>query len=218
MDKDTFPQPRDSVRHSQMRNKVTLHTLRVLEGIIDVAIRLVPDADKQDFNILSLLLQGYNVKRVALELDITPDAVLSRAETALDSLDQLQVAMTDTANTREGHARSIRSLRQHYEEQLESEKERYRQELRKVNGDKRQIQDNVFDIILNPSRRKKFLLQVPVHQLPVSNMLRSLLLCAGYDTLGDVLNRPLQKLSRNVTTDQTYTAELKKFLSSIGLG
>lgn len=218
MDKDTFPQSRDSVRHSQMRNKVTQHTLRVLEGIIDAVIRLVPGTDTQNFNILSLLLQGYNVKRVASELDITPDEVLSRAEIALGSLDQLQDAMTDIANTREGHARSIRNLHQHYEELLEAEKEKYRQELRKANGDKRQIQDNVFDIILNPIRRKKFLLQVPVHQLPVSNMLRSLLLNAGYDTLGDVLSRPMQKLSRNVTTDQIYTTELKKFLSNIGLG
>lgn len=218
MDKDTFPQSRDSVRHSQMRNKVTQHTLRVLEGIIDAVIRLVPGTDTQNFNILSLLLQGYNVKRVASELDITPDEVLSRAEIALGSLNQLQDAMTDIANTREGRARSIRNLHQHYEELLEAEKEKYRQELRKANGDKRQIQDNVFDIILNPIRRKKFLLQVPVHQLPVSNMLRSLLLNAGYDTLGDVLSRPMQKLSRNVTTDQIYTTELKKFLSNIGLG
>lgn len=208
-----IPQQRDTAQNQKKRIKVTELTLQTLEAIIDVAIKIVPGADKQDLNILSLLIQGNTVKRTAGDLGITPDEVLERAENALRSLELLQDRLTEEANI----AKSLRESKRHYESLLEDERERHRQELRKVNADKRKLQDDIFEVILNPSRQRRFLLAVPVHQLPVSNMLRSLLLNAGYDTLGDVMSRPLQQLSRNVATNQIYTQELKQFLSKVGL-
>lgn len=212
MIKDT-PQQRDTVRNQKMRVKVTELTLQTLEAIIDVVIKIVPGADKQDLNILSLLIQGDTAKRTAAEFDLTPDEVLERAENALHSLELLQDRLTEEANI----AKCLKESKRHYEQILEEEREKHKQELRKVNADKRKIQDDVVAIILDPHRRKKFLRQIPVHQLPVSSMLQSLLLNAGYDTLDDVLSRPMQQLSRNVATDRIYTQELKRFLGEVGL-
>lgn len=125
----------------------------------------------------------------------------------------LQDRLTEEANI----AKSLKESKRHYEQLLQDEREKHKQELRKVNAEKRKLQDDIFDVILNPSRQRRFLMGVPVHQLSVSNMLRSLLLNAGYDTLGDVVSRPLQQLSRNVVTNQIYTQELKQFLGKVGL-
>lgn len=212
MIKDT-PQQRDTVQNQKKRIKVTELTLQTLEAIIDVAIKIVPGADKQDLNILSLLIQGSTVKRTAVDFSITADEVLERAENALHSLELLLDRLTEEANI----AKSLKESKRHYEQQMEDEKEKHKQELRKANANKRKLQDDIFEVILNPDKQRRFLVGVPVHQLPVSNMLRSLLLNAGYDTLGDVLSRPLQQLSCNVATNQIYTQELKQFLSKVGL-
>jgi len=208
-----IPHQRDTVQNQKRRIKVTEATLQTLEVVIDAAIRIVPGADKHDLNILSLLIQGNSAKRTAGDLGITADEVLERAENALRCLEHLQDRLTEEANI----AKSLKESKRHYEQLLEDEREKHRQELRKVNVDKRKLQDDIFEVILNPSRQRRFLLGVPVHQLPVSNMLRSLLLNAGYDTLGDVVSRPLQQLSRNVATNQIYTQELKQFLGKVGL-
>lgn len=97
---------------------------------------------------------------------------------------------------------AVKEYKRHYEELLTAEKERHKQELRRTNADKRKIQDDVVAIILDQRKRKKLLRQLPVHQLPVSSMLQSLLLNAGYDTLDDVISRPLQQLSHNVATNR----------------
>lgn len=209
-----IPQQRDTVKNQKRRIKITEAALQTLEAVIDVAIRIVPGADKQDLNILSLLIQGNTVKRTAGDLGITPDEVLERSENALHGLELLQDRLTEEANI----AKSLKESKRHYEQLLEDERQKSKQELRKVNADKRKLQDDIFEVILNPSRQRRFLLAVPVHQLPVSNMLRSLLLNAGYDTLGDVLSRPLEQLSRNVATNQIYTQELRRFLLSVGMG
>ena len=188
-------------------------TLQTLEAIIDVAIRIVSGADKQDLNILSLLIQGDTAKRTAAEFDLTPDEVLERAENALHCLELLQDRLKEQTSVEN----TLKKYKCHYGDLLAAEKEKFKQEHRKVNADKRKIQDDVVAIILDPHRRKKFLMRIPVHQLPVSSMLQSLLLNAGYDTLGDVISRPLQQLSRNVATNRVYTEELRKFLRDVGL-
>lgn len=210
---DKDPHQRDTVQNQKKRIKVTEATLQTLEAVIDVAIKIVPGSDKQDLNVLSLLIQGNSAKRTAGNLGITPDEVLELAESGLHSLEQLQDRLTEEANI----AKSLKESKRHYEQLLEEEREKHRQELRKVNADKRKLQDDIFDVILNPIRRNKFLRQMPVHQLPVSSMLQSLLLSAGYDTLGDVVSRPLQQLSRNVATNKIYTEELKQFILKVGL-
>lgn len=139
MTKD-IPQQRDTAQNQKKRIKVTELTLQTLEAIIDVAIKIVPGADKQDLNILSLLIQGNTVKRTAGDLGITPDEVLERAENALRSLELLQDRLTEEANI----AKSLRESKRHYESLLEDERERHRQELRKVNADKRKLQDDIF--------------------------------------------------------------------------
>ena len=212
MVKDT-PQQRDTMLHRQRRMKVNEQTLRILEAVIDVAIKIVPGAEKRDLNILSVLMQGTTIKRTAAEFDLTLDEILERAENALHSLELLQDRLTEEVNI----AKSLKEYKRRYEDMLAAEKEKYKQELRTANAEKRKIQDDVVAIILDVNRRKKFLMQIPVHQLPVSSMLQSLLLNAGYDTLGDVLNRPLQQLSRNVATNRIYTKELKGFLRTVGL-
>ena len=212
MVKDT-PQQRDKIQHRQRRVKVTELTLQTLEAIIDVAIRIVSGADKQDLNILSLLIQGDTAKRTAAEFDLTPDEVLERAENALHSLELLQDRLKEQTSVEN----TLKKYKRHYEDLLAAEKEKSKQELRKANADKRKIQDDVVAIILDPHKRKKFLMQIPVHQLPVSSMLQSLLLSSGYDTLGDVISRPMQQLSRNVATNRIYTDELRKFLRDVGL-
>lgn len=207
------PQQRDTVKNQKMRVKITELTLQTLEAVIDVAIRIVSGAEKRDLNILSVLMQGATIKRTAAEFDLTPDEVLERAENALHCIELLQDRLTEEVKI----AKSLKESKRHYEQLLEDEREKHKQELRKVNADKRKLQDDIFDVLLNPSRRKRFLLGVPVHQLPVSSMLQSLLLSAGYDTLGDVISRPLQQLSRNVSTNKIYIQELKQFLGKIGL-
>ena len=208
-----IPQQRDTMQHRQRRMKVSEQTLRTLEAIIDVAIRIVPGADKQNLNILSLLIQGNTAKRTAADLGITPDDVLERAENALHSLELLQDRLKEQTSVEN----TLKKYKRHYEDLLAAEKEKSKQELRKANADKRKTQDDIVAIILDPHRRKKFLMQIPVHQLPVSSMLQSLLLSSGYDTLGDVISRPLQQLSRNVATNRIYTDELKRFLRTVGL-
>lgn len=201
------------MQNQKKRIKVTELTLQTLEAIIDLAIKIVPGADKKDLNILSLLIQGGTVKRTAVDLGVTPDEVLDRAENALHSLELLQDRLKEEANI----AKSLKESKRHYEGLLEEEREKHKQELRKTIADKRKIQDDIFGVIFDPHRRNKFLRQIPVHHLPVSSMLQSLLLTAGYDTLGDVLSRPLQQLSRNVATNKIYTEELKQFLNKVGL-
>ena len=201
------------MQHQKKRVKVTELTIQTLEAVIDVAIKIVPGAEKRDLNILSVLMQGFTVRKTAAELDLMPDEVLERAENALHCLEQLQDRLTEQVTIEKG----LKEYKQHYEDMLAAEKEKYKQELRTANAGKRKIQDDVMAIILDANRRKKFLRQIPVHQLPVSSMLQSLLLSSGYDTLGDVLNRPLQQLSRNVATNRIYTKELKGFLRTVGL-
>ena len=142
---------------------------------------------------------------------------MDKAENANAILGQLGELVEEEASVKENHAKKLKDVKQHYDQLLAEEKEKYRAELRRVTADKRTLQDDIIEVIMNPARQKKFLRSVPVHQLPVSNMLRSLLLNAGYDTLGDILNRPLERLSRDTVTNQTYTSELKKFLLSVGL-
>ncbi len=139
--------------------------------------------------------------------------MLERAENALHCLEQLQDRLKEHVSVEN----TLKEYKHHYEDMLVVEKEKCRQEIRKANADKRKIQDDVVAIILDQRKRKKFLKQIPVHQLPVSSMLQSLLLRSGYDTLGDVISRPLQQLSHNMATNKIYTEELKRFLRDVGL-
>lgn len=211
-DNDT-PLLRDTKVLRNRRTQVSDHALEAIEKIIEMAIRLQPESRRQDFSILSVLLTGQSVRTTARESNMTPEDVLNSAERATLHLQGLSRHLSDSTESRESYRRAIHALRERYEKQVNEEKE----ERRKAYKEKRQMQDEIVHIVVDPVRRKKFLRQIPVHQLPVSSMLQSLLLNAGYDTLGNVIDRIPQQLSKNISTNQTYISELKRFIERIGL-
>lgn len=211
-DPDT-PLLRDTKVQRNRKTQVSDQALYAIERIIELAVRLQPEARRREFSILTVLLSGQSVRAAAKTFGTAPEEVLACAESAAGHLQELARHLSDSADSRESYRRAIHGLKERYEKQLADE----RDERRKAFKEKRQMQDDIIGIITDSGKRKKFLRQIPVHQMPVSSMLQSLLLNAGYDTLGNVIDRMPQQLSRNTATNQIYIAELRKFIADVGM-
>ena len=166
--------------------------------MIDTAQRLGLRLNTKDQSILMSILRGDSYKRIAQDMDTTPKEVVERADHALQ---QLHLFLN--------RLHSDEEQQQDQQQALQSQQEHYQQRIQELNAALESHQD--------PEHLRRSLLAVPIHKLPISRPLQSILLGAGHYALADILNTTREELQCLPNMTPPLLQELHQYLRSMGM-
>ena len=190
------PQAEGSWSHQRLR--LTEMTFALLERVIDTAHRLGLHLNPREQSILIATLRGDSRRAIAQEMSITPQEVSRQASSALQ---QLTLFLNRMATDEDRQAQQT--------EALQAQQRHFQQRIQELNDALESYQD--------PEHLRRSLLAVPIHKLPISRPLQSILLGAGHYALADILNTTREELQRLPNMTPPLLQELHQYLRSMGM-
>ena len=190
------PQAEGSWSHQRLR--LTEMTFALLERVIDTAQRLGLQLNPREQSILIATLRGDSRRAIAQEMSITPQEVSRQASSALQ---QLTLFLNRMATDEDRQAQQT--------EALQAQQRHFQQRIQELNDALESYQD--------PEHLRRSLLAVPIHKLPISRPLQSILLGAGHYALADILNTTREELQRLPNMTPSLLQELHQYLRSMGM-
>ena len=173
-------------------------TFALLERVIDTAQRLGLHLNPREQSILIATLRGDSRRAIAQEMSITPQEVSRQADSALQ---QLTLFLNRMATDEDRQAQQT--------EALQAQQRHFQQRIQELNDALESYQD--------PEHLRRSLLAVPIHKLPISRPLQSVLLTAGLYNLGDILDHTREQLQALVNMTPPLMKELTNYLHSMGM-
>ena len=190
------PQAEGSWSHQRLR--LTEMTFALLERVIDTAQRLGLHLNPREQSILIATLRGDSRRAIAQEMSITPQEVSRQASSALQ---QLTLFLNRMATDEDRQAQQT--------EALQAQQRHFQQRIQELNDALESYQD--------PEHLRRSLLASPIHKLPISRPLQSILLGAGHYALADILNTTREELQRLPNMTPSLLQELHQYLRSMGM-
>ena len=140
----------------------------LLEKIVDASLRLGLELNLQQQSALAMLLEGAAYKDVAQSLNLSQSYAVQITQDAVKELglflDRLE---------------SIEKVKEESEKRVERERQYYTKRIL-------ELQDEIAALKKEVQEKGNEIMHLPIHQLPLSPVLMSILLKAGYYTLDDV--------------------------------
>ena len=190
------PQAEGSWSHQRLR--LTEMTFALLERVIDTAQRLGLHLNPREQSILIATLRGDSRRAIAQEMSITPQEVSRQASSALQ---QLTLFLNRMATDEDRQAQQT--------EALQAQQRHFQQRIQELNAALESYQD--------PEQLRRSLLAVPIHKLPISRPLQSILLGAGHYALADILDSTREELQQLPNMTPPFLQELHQYLRSMGM-
>lgn len=190
------PQAEGSWSHQRLR--LTEMTFALLERVIDTAQRLGLQLNPREQSILIATLRGDSRRAIAQEMSITPQEVSRQADAALQQLNLFLSRLTDDEQQSQQHQQELAHQQKIYQQRI-SELEAQLVSARE------------------PDNLRKALMASPIHKLPISRPLQSILLGAGHYALADILNTTREELQRLPNMTPPLLQELHQYLRSMGM-
>ena len=140
----------------------------LLEKIVDASLRMGLELNLQQQSALAMLLGGSSYKEIAQDLNISHGHAVQISQDAVDELGQFLSRLDSIERIQRDAEKRVERERQYYTKQILEQQDEI-EELKKI------IEEKGNDVI-----------NLPIHHLPLSPTLMSILLKAGYYTLGDL--------------------------------
>ena len=140
----------------------------LLEKIVDASLRLGLELNLQQQSALAMLLEGSSYKEIAQMFGVTRSEAVTLANGAVDELGLFL-----------NHLGSIEMMRRKQDQKIERLESQHRLQIQELN-------DEIAYLNKRLQSRSRSLRDLSIHHLPISPMLMSILLKAGYYTLDDV--------------------------------
>ena len=166
----------------------------LLEKIVDASLRLGLELNLQQQSALAMLLEGSSYKDVAQSLNISHGHAIQLTQDAVNELglflDRLE---------------SIEKVKEEGEKRVERERQYYTKRILEQ-------QEEIAELKKEVQEKGNGIMNIPIHRLPLSPELMSILLKAGYYTLGDVAKEDQDSLKAlpGMTNDMLRT--IRKFI------
>ena len=186
------------MKRGQVRVRLTEKTYALLEHVIDTAQRLGLRLNTKDQSILMSILRGDSYKSIAQDMDTTPREAVERADHALQQLHLFLNRLHSDEEQQQDQQQALQSQQEHYQQRI--------QEL-----------ESTLATLREPEHLRRSLLAVPIHKLPISRPLQSVLLGAGHYALADILNTTREELQRLPNMTPPLLQELHQYLRSMGM-
>lgn len=138
----------------------------LLEKIVDASLRLGLELNLMQQSALAMLLEGSSYKDIAQNLNISHGHAIQITQDAVDELGQFLSRLESIEKAKEEGEKRVERERQYYTKRI------------------LELQDEIAE--LKKKVQENGIINLPIHHLPLSPMLMSILLKAGYYTLGDV--------------------------------
>ena len=172
----------------------------LLEKIVDASLRLGLELNLQQQSALAMLLEGSSYKDIAQSLNLSYGHAIKITQDAVNELglflDRLE---------------SIEKVKEESEKRVERERQYYTKRILEQ-------QEEIAELKKEVQEKGNGIMNIPIHRLPISPVLMSILLKAGYYTLGDVAKEDQDSLKAlpGMTNDMLKTIrkyiELSKIL------
>ena len=173
-------------------------TFALLERVIDTAHRLGLHLNPREQSILIATLRGDSRRAIAQEMSITPQEVSRQAASALHQLTLFLNRMATDEDRQTQQTEALQAQQLHFQQRI--------QEL-----------NDALESYQDPEHLRHSLLAVPIHKLPISRPLQSILLGAGQYALADILNTTREELQRLPNMTPPLLQELHQYLRSMGM-
>jgi len=140
----------------------------LLEKIVDASLRMGLELNLQQQSALGMLLEGSSYKDIAQDLNISHSHAIQITQDAVDELGQFLSRLEN-----------IEKLKEEGEQRVERERQYYTKRIL-------ELQDEIAELKKEVQENGNGIINLPIHHLPISPKLMSILLKAGYYTLGDL--------------------------------
>lgn len=195
---------------AQNRQYLKQNLYSLLEKIIDTSCRIGLDINPVDQSILTSVLHGDSYSHIAAEFDIKPSEVPERALKAYQQLEQFLNRLVSEEELQQQFSQQKESLVAHYNEQF-SKKDAEINRLRSENSS--------LSIIIKkfnnaPENFRSFAMQVPIHKLPFSAALQSILFREGLYTIKEIISHPTDEVKSYFDTAPALWKELNNYISN----
>lgn len=156
---------------------------------MDASLRMGLELNLQQQSALGMLLEGSSYKDIAQKLNISHGYAV---EITQDAVSELGMFLN--------RLESIERVKEEGEERVERERQYYTKRIL-------ELQDEIAELKREVQENGKRIFNLPIHHLPLSPMLMSILLKAGYYTLGDVAKEDQDALKAlpGMTSDMLRT-------------
>ena len=170
----------------------------LLEKIVEASLRMGLELDKRQLSALAMLLDGASYREIAQTFDISRgDAV----DMTRDAVNELELFLDCLG--------SFEMMQEDADRKIERYKRQHQQEIQ-------DLLDEIEYLKRELKSKGTSLSYMPIHHLPISPMLMSILFKAGYIKLDDVVReeRDVLKALPGMTKDMMKT--LDKFIELCG--
>ena len=155
-----------------------------LEELAETCLRLQPGASPQDFSALSLILQAKRYSEVSSELGMSQTEAVESAERAIKTV------------IREQYKDQLKMEKEHLEEEYEQQLEKEQKAVKDLSKELTEMREKLFAFCIDSEARLDYMRSLSIHKLPISYDLQVCLVCAGFDTLGDVLKLSKKEVAK----------------------
>lgn len=148
----------------------------LLEKVVDASLRMGLELDKRQQSALAMLLEGSSYKEIAQTFDIPRSEAVTLAKGAVNELGLFLDRMG-----------SIEMMQRELDQKIERQESQHRLQIQELNDEIAYLKKRLLS-------RNRSLRDLSIHQLPITPMLMSILLKAGYFTLEDVAKEERETL------------------------
>lgn len=178
--------------------RLTEQSFTLLEEVIDTAQRLGLRLNLKQQGILTAVLRGDSRRKIAETFDTTPREVAQQADYALQQLHCFLHRLAVNEKLSQEHQQELDLMRGYYQQRI-SELEAQLVSARE------------------PENLRKALMASPIHRLPLSRPLQSVLLAGGLYSLEDILHSTCNELQQLPNMTPPLMRELTTYVRSMGM-
>ena len=171
-----------------------------LEELAEICLRLQPGASPQDFSALSLILQAKRYSEVSSELGMSQTEAVESAERAIKTVKEFLNRLTLQKNAaiiiREQYKDQLKMEKEHLKDEYEQQLEKEQKAVKDLSKELTEMREKLFAVCIDSETRLDYMRSLSIHKLPISFDLQVCLVCAGFDTLGDVIKLSKKEVAK----------------------
>ena len=117
-------------------------------------------------------------------------------KTVKDFLNRLTLQKNAAIIIREQYKDQLKMEKEHLEEEYEQQLEKEQNAVKDLSKELTEMREKLFAVCVDSETRLDYMRSLSIHKLPISFDLQVCLVCAGFDTLGDVLKLSKKEVAK----------------------
>ena len=209
--------PKDSYRAVEQQRTIRYRTLKMLEEICEIVLKLSPNSEAKAMSVLSEIIAGDSVLKICKTHQLTRSEVNVLAEQAIEDIRQTISGQTDINTILGNKMEEENGILKREKLTLQGECSMLERRVKETEAKYAKLERETVDMITNSDRRTEYMRQVPIHRLPVSAELKSYAAKCDFYTLGELLDiHPYYLITEYKFTRQLID-DLENYIKAAGL-